>query len=312
MRWQEVVVTTSHDTVEAISNFFHELGAGGVVIEDPLVLQQYTTSGEWDYYQIPTEKLEAEYVVVKGYLPVDADLPYKLEDLKGYLTVLKAELPQCHLEVDLNQVEEEDWANSWKRYFKPSKISDKLVIVPSWEHYEKRADEQVILLDPGMAFGTGTHETTRLCIQSLEQILQGQEMVFDVGTGSGVLSLAAVKLGAAKVYATDIDRTAVDIAKGNMKQNQVGDRVVVQVGNLLQPLKQLTKPDVIVANIVADVILLLMKDAFELLKNNGYFLASGIIKERQEQVAQAMVETGFKLIEQKSEGEWVAILAKKE
>ncbi|MDW7674808.1 MAG: 50S ribosomal protein L11 methyltransferase [Bacillota bacterium] len=312
MRWQEVVVSTNHEAVEAISNFLHEVGAGGVVIEDPLVLQEYTSSGQWDYYDIPTEQLESEYVIIKGYLPVDPDLPYRLEDLKAYMTVLKAKLSDCHLEISLNQVEEEDWANSWKVYYKPTKISERVVIVPSWEEYESKPGEETILLDPGMAFGTGTHQTTRLCVKLMEKVISDGEIVYDVGTGSGVLSLIAAKLGAAQVLASDIDRTAVGIANQNISLNNLEQQIKVVQGNLLEPLVNLPTPKVIVANIVADVILLLSKEAFLRLEQGGYLITSGIIKSRQKEVAQALVEAGFIIAEQLEEHEWAAILAKKE
>jgi ribosomal protein L11 methyltransferase len=298
--------------MEAVSNFFHEVGAGGVVIQDPLILQQYAVSGQWDCHNIPQEKFETQHVVVKGYLPVNPELPHRLERLKAYMTVLKADLPQCHLEVALNQVVEEDWANSWKVYYKPTKISEKLVVVPSWEEYCPTAGEEIIMLDPGMAFGTGTHDTTQLCVRILEKTLQGGETVVDVGTGSGILSLAAAKLGASKVLATDIDRTAVEIAAKNMMLNKVEDRVTVRLGNLLEPVAGEAIPDVIVANIVADVILLLAPDAYHYLQPGGSFITSGIIHTRQEEVSAALVKAGFKLEETITNQEWVAILAKKE
>ncbi|MBS4026478.1 MAG: 50S ribosomal protein L11 methyltransferase [Clostridia bacterium] len=311
MKWQEVVVTTSNEAMEAVSNFFHEVGAGGVVVQDPLILQQYAASGQWDCHNIPQEQFEVKHVVVKGYLPVNPELPHRLERLKAYMTVLKADLPQCHLEVALNQVAEEDWANSWKIYYKPIKISAKLVVVPSWEEYCPAAGEEIITLDPGMAFGTGTHDTTQLCVRLLEKTLQGGETVVDVGTGSGILSLAAAKLGARVVLATDIDRTAVEIAEKNMILNQVDDRVTVRQGNLLEPVAEETIPDVIVANIAADVILLLAPDAYHHLQPGGSFITSGIINNRQEEVSAALVEVGFKLEDMVANQEWAAILAKK-
>ena len=312
MRWQEVVVQTGHDAVEAISNYLHELGAGGVVIEDPIILQQYTASGQWDYYDIPVEQLEAEHVNIKGYLPVDTQLPYRLEGLKAFMTILQSKLPQCHFEVILKQVDEEDWANSWKVYYKPTEISKGLVIVPSWEEYQPRENEEIILLDPGMAFGTGTHQTTRLCVQLLNKVINGGEVVFDVGTGSGILALAAAKLGADKVYASDIDRTAVEIAQGNMKLNKVDDKVTVETGYLLEPLAKYQSPQIILANIVADVILLLAPSAFQLLNESGYLVVSGIIRSRRDEVKAGLIKAGFALQQEETEGEWVALLAKKE
>lgn len=312
MRWQEVTVTTDHEAVEAVSNFFHEVGAGGVVVEDPDILDQYINSGQWDYYDLPAEMLEAEHVLIKGYLPVNPELPERLEKLKGYLTILKEKIRDLNIQVSINEVEEEDWANSWKVYFKPEKVTDKIIVVPSWEQYSAQAEELTISLDPGMAFGTGTHDTTRLSLQLLESIVTGGEKVFDVGTGSGVIAIAAAKLGCSQILATDIDKTAVETAQRNTAINEVNDRVIVVQGNLLDPLPQLDKPHIIVANIIADVILLLVKDAYKVLQPGGYFVTSGIIKARKNEVEKALVEAGFVIEKSLQNQDWIALLAKKE
>ncbi|MGF7185483.1 ribosomal protein L11 methyltransferase [Desulfitispora alkaliphila] len=312
MKWQEVTVTTEHEAVEAVSNIFHELGAGGVVVEDPNVVEQYINSGIWDYYELPSEMLEVEHVLIKGYLPVDTELPERLEQLKTSLTVLKNQIPQIDIQVNTAEVAEEDWANSWKAYYKPEKITERIVVVPSWEEYQSHQGELTIELDPGMAFGTGTHSTTKMSIQLLETVVNGDETVFDVGTGTGVISIAAAKLGCKSVFAADLDLTAVNIAKQNVEINGVKSSVEVVQGNLLEPLMGKETPQIIVANIIADVIMLMAEDAYNTLEIGGYFITSGIIDSRGKEVKDKLSQMGFTIERIIEEKDWVAILAKKE
>jgi ribosomal protein L11 methyltransferase len=212
--------------------------------------------------------------------------------------------------VTLSEVREEEWATAWKQYYHPVKISDKFTIVPTWEDYTPvHSDELIIELDPGMAFGTGTHPTTVLCIQSLERTVSPGDRIVDVGTGSGVLSIAAAKLGATKIEALDLDEVAVNVARSNIKLNKVDDVVKVRQNNLLDGVEGET--DIIVANILAEVILRFVDDAHRLVKKDGYFISSGIIQQKKDDVKEAILKAGFTIEEIITMEDWVSIIAKK-
>ena len=201
---------------------------------------------------------------------------------------------------------EEDWANSWKQYYKPIKTGKRLVIVPVWEEYEPDAGEVTVLMDPGMAFGTGTHETTRLCAGLLEKYLEDGCSVLDVGCGSGILAISASKLGAGKCFACDIDPVAIEVALENTELNHT-DNVECAVSDLLKQVKKTEGGyDIVVANIVADVIIRLAPDVGEYLAKNGVFIVSGIIQERADEVKNALDIAGYKIDDEKYENGWYA------
>lgn len=304
MNWLEVKLTTTQNGIEGISNIFHELGAGGVVIEDPQLIALYAKRGQWDDHEFPEELLLQEDVVVKGYLPMDQFLLRKLEDLKNEVELLSMRI-DIPVKLDVAEVQEEDWANSWKAYFKPDKIGQRIVIKPSWEEYEPMEEDLVIELDPGMAFGTGDHATTALCIKLLENYTIENMEIIDVGTGSGILSISAAKLGAKRVQALDFDTVAVEAATSNVKINNLEKVISVEHSDLLA--KADGKMDLIVANIVADIINKLVPQAHNHLKEQGIFIASGIIDDRKEDVLQTFKNNNFEVIEVKEETGWVAI-----
>lgn len=307
MKWSEISIQTSHEATEAVANIFHDLGASGVVIEDPELINTYRRSGSWDYCDIP-EELETEIVTVKAYLPVDEFLDEKLRVFEERIN----NLPEHNLDkgrgyIHCREVQEEDWASSWKEFFHPARVSEHIVIKPSWEDYLPCEDDIVIELDPGMAFGTGTHHTTAMCIRSLESVIKPGHTVFDVGTGSGILAVAAAKLGAAFVHAIDLDPVAVRVATENVAFNKVSETVKTAQGDLLTGVTG--KADVIVANIIADIIIKMLPDVRTRLINAGIFIASGIISERLSDVTQALLENGFGIDKVSEEGGWVAIVA---
>jgi ribosomal protein L11 methyltransferase len=205
-------------------------------------------------------------------------------------------------------VDDEDWSTAWKKYYKPFHISDSVVIKPSWEDYDKKDGEIIIELDPGMAFGTGTHETTRLCSQLLERHVRKGDTLIDVGCGTGILSIIAVKLGAAKATAIDIDDVAARVTGENCAINGVSDSIDVRKGVLadIEPFKA----DLVVANIIADVVIKLSEPMPQYLKKGGILLTSGIIRERREDVVKAYTGLGFEVISIDEMGEWVAIVFK--
>ncbi|HEY3424138.1 MAG TPA: 50S ribosomal protein L11 methyltransferase [Negativicutes bacterium] len=309
MTWAEISIKTTHEATEAVANIFHDLGASGVVIEDPELINSYRRSGTWDYCAIP-EEVDTEVVTIKAYLPVDNQLDEKLRFFEERIN----ELAQHNLDkgqgaINWCEIKEEDWASSWKEYFHPIKIAERIVIKPSWEAYEPLADELVIELDPGMAFGTGTHQSTAMSSRFLEEVLKPGDVVFDIGTGSGILAVAAAKLGAASVKAVDFDPVAVRVAEENIAMNQVGNIVQVTQGDLFTGI--IGKADIIIANIIADVIIKMLPDVPAYLQTSGFFIASGIITERLGDVTAAMLEHNLIVEKVQEEGCWVAMVARK-
>jgi ribosomal protein L11 methyltransferase len=311
MKWSEIGILTTNEAIEPISNILHEAGASGVVIEDPLELIKEREDQFGEIYQLNPEDYPEEGVIVKAYLPMNSFLSETVEEIKSAINNLVIyDIDIGKNKVSLSEVHEEEWATAWKKYYNPVKISEKFTIVPTWEDYRPvKSDELIIELDPGMAFGTGTHPTTVLCIQALEQTVQHGDKIVDVGTGSGVLSIAAAKLGAGHVEALDLDEVAVKVAKENIKLNKVEQVATVRQSNLLDGVE--AKVDLIVANILAEVILRFVDDASRIVKEGGYFISSGIIQQKKEVVKEAILNAGFKVEEIITMEDWVAIIAKK-
>ena len=228
------------------------------------------------------------------------------------LTFLKSRFAELSIDANItvSGVNEEDWANSWKEYYKPIKIGEKIVIVPAWEKYTQQEGEIIVRMDPGMAFGTGTHETTRLVIKLLEKYIKNGMRVADVGCGSGILAICASKLGAAECKAYDIDPVAVKVANENIKDSGLSN-VTCEVSDLLRQVDKSTPYDVICANIVADIIIRMMPDVGALMNENSVILASGIIVERSQDVISAFDEHGFKIVERIDENGWCALAVMK-
>lgn len=312
MKWSEISIHTTHEAVEAISNILHEAGAGGVVIEDPFELtkERETTYGE--IYQLNPDDYPEEGVIIKAYLPVNSFLGETVEEIKQAINNLMLyNIDIGRNKITISEVNEEEWATAWKKYYNPVKISERFTIVPTWETYEPvSSDELIIELDPGMAFGTGTHPTTVMCIQALEKTVKEGDVVVDVGTGSGILSIAAAMLGAKRVHALDLDPVAVESAKLNVKLNKVHDVVTVSQNNLLDRIDE--QADVIVANILAEIILRFVDDAYRLLRSDGVFITSGIIRTKKQEVKEGLLRAGFTIEETLTMEDWVAFIAKKQ
>ncbi len=309
MKWIEVSIKTTTGAVEAVANVLYNVGVSGVVIEDPhdIVLTNNLETA-WDYIDESLINLE-EGAIVKGYIPESSDLIDKIDLVKQSV----ASLPQFGLNIGpgedrVIEVREEDWSTSWKKYYKPTKVGNKIVVKPIWEEYNPGADEIVIEMDPGMAFGTGTHETTIMCVQQLEQYVFEKCTVFDIGCGSGILSIAATKLGAKKVIGIDYDEVAVNVARKNVIENEVDNIVEIKHANLTDVITE--KADIIVANIIADVIILLSKNIKNFLKNDGFFITSGIILDRIKEVKHNLTMNGLEIVEIGMMGEWSVIVSK--
>jgi ribosomal protein L11 methyltransferase len=312
MKWSEISIHTTNEAVEPISNILHEAGASGVVIEDPFELTKEREDQFGEIYQLNPNDYPEEGVIVKAYLPVNSFLGETVEAIKESINNLIIYNIDVGInKVTISEVHEEEWATAWKKYYHPVKISERFTIVPTWEEYSPvNSDELIIELDPGMAFGTGTHPTTVMCIQALERTVKAGDKVIDVGTGSGVLSIAAAMLEAEQIRAYDLDEVAVRSARLNIKLNKVSEVVTVAQNNLLDGVEDLSA-DVVVANILAEVILRFTEDVARVVKPEGYFIASGIIQPKKDQVKEALIQVGFEIEESILMEDWIALIAKK-
>lgn len=311
MKWIEVTIKTTTEAVEAITNILDELRTGGVMIEDPKdFLFQKNNELDWDYVEEEVfNKSGQDGVLIKTYISEERNVVEVVENIKHRVLSLRDfGIDIGEGSVSLGQVNESDWANEWKKYYKPTKIGQRIVVKPTWEDYKPENGELIIELDPGMAFGTGTHETTSMCIRELEKYVNEDSRVFDIGCGSGILAIAAAKLGAKEVLAVDLDEVAVKVSKENVEENNVSDSVEVRHGNLMDVVKD--RADVVVANIIADIIKILAKDVHNFMKKDAVFISSGIILDKVEEVKESLIENGFEIIDIKKLGEWSAIVSK--
>ena len=308
MQWAEVSVDTSHEAMDLVSEILQELGAAGVVIEDPALLNEYIRSGLWDYTDLK-ESEETEVVRVKAYWALDEELEGKLQHLAVRLDGLASNgIDKGAGAVSWKAVADEDWAETWKEFFHTEKIGARTVIKPTWEEYEAKAGEIVVELDPGAAFGTGQHATTSLCIRALEDLVRPGMTVFDVGTGSGVLAIVAAKLGAKRVEAVDFDPVAVRVARENVRQNGAEDIVRTERSDLLKSVAG--EADLIIANIIADIIVRLFGEVKGSLAAGGTMLLSGIIEDRLPDVVEAAAQHGFAVEKIEQEKGWAAVIVK--
>jgi ribosomal protein L11 methyltransferase len=309
MKWTEVSIKTTEEASDAVSEMLTSIGAGGVVIEDPNeIRRQIESPDSLDYADQEFMDSLGTEVTIKAYFNEESTSEELAILINEKLKFISQFLDIGNGYQGSGKVDDEDWATAWKKYYKPFHISDSVVIKPSWEDYEKQAGEIIIEMDPGMAFGTGTHETTRLCSQLLEKYVKKGDKVIDVGCGTGILSIIAVKLGASHAAAIDIDEVAARVTKENCTINGVLEAIDVRKGILadLQP----QKADIVVANIIADVVIKLSSLIPSYLKEGGILLTSGIIRERKEDVVNAYTGLGFKFMNNLELGEWVAIVFK--
>lgn len=320
MRWHEITIRTMEEATEAIADLFHQLGAGGVSIEESGTLnkERDTSFGQW--YELPLNDIPEGEAVIKGYFAMETEIAA----VREWLATMMRGLAQHGLDagaatIEVMVVDDEDWANAWKQYFKPVKISDGLAIKPTWETYVPDGNEKVIELDPGMAFGTGTHATTVLCMKALEEVVRGGEQVIDIGCGSGILAVTAVKLGASHVLALDLDPVAVSSTIENARLNGLDQHITALESDLLQAVRGESREQlgidlpvqVVVANILAEIICEFADDVYQVLESGGYYIASGIITRKSELVQEALRRAGFEIAWFRAEQDWIVIAARK-
>lgn len=311
MKWSELSIHTTNEAIESVSNILHEAGASGVVIEDSEDFGKEREYRFGEIYSLDPEDFPKEGVIVKAYLPVNSFLGETVEAVKLSINNLaQFGIDLGANKVTISEVNEEDWATSWKQYYHPVKISQRFTIVPTWETYNPvSSDELIIELDPGMAFGTGTHPTTVMSLQALEKTVQPGQQVIDVGTGSGVLAIGAAMLGAKQVHALDLDEVAVHAAQMNVELNDMQHKIDVVQGNLLDTIKE--PGDVVVANILAEIIISFTDDAFQVVKPGGIYITSGIIMPKKNDVKEALETSGFIIEDVMMMEDWVTIISKK-
>lgn len=333
--WHELTIIATEPSQEMVSHYLYELGAAGVSVEESWSADKPrdTSLGQW--YDKPLNDIRPGYAEIKGYFAEETDLEKVTEELRALLTGLpEFGYDAGEFTISASQVQDEDWADAWKQYFKPLRVSERLTIKPTLETYEPREDEIIIELDPGMAFGTGTHPTTALCLRTLESAIRGGETLIDVGTGSGILAIGAVKLGASRVLALDLDPIAVSSATENIALNGLQDVVEVrrsdllgilsegdsgrtsgETGNLNEgdsgPVSVRPPVDIVVANILAEIILLFIADVAKVLKPGGIYIASGIYKNKEADVEAGLLAAGFEIIDRVRQDDWLAFVAGK-
>lgn len=324
MEWIEVFVATSQMGLEPVEGVLYQCGLNGLMIHDEADFAEFleNPNREWDY--VADELVEEKQEQTTGITFFLRDNLYGREQLSQIKSALQSvketekELDLGSLEVTMKNVAEEDWANNWKKYFKPFPVGDKIMIKPSWEELPAQTDKIILKIDPGHIFGTGTHETTQLCMELIEKYVKKDDMVLDIGCGSGILSIASLLLDAKEADAVDIDPNAIQIAYENSDRNDIDrNRYHVKAGNILED-KELQasysgkKYDLVAANIVADVIIALTKQVPDYIKDGGIFLCSGIITERKEDVLEALKAANFAVLDIKEKTSWVAIATKYE
>lgn len=308
MKVVEIKVIYESDDIERatkeISDIFYGFGVTGLKIEEPM-----KSKNPLDFYKNEKEFLMVDHAI-SAYFPLN---PYAEKRKMAILSTFEekfADRDDIIYTVDFYEYDEEDYQNSWKKYLFPEKVSEKFVVKPTWREYTPEADELIIELDPGRAFGTGSHSTTSLCLKLMEENISEGDSVIDVGTGSGILMIAADRLGASEIYGTDIDELAVESAKENLELNKISEeKAKVYKGDLISVVEN-KKFDVVVANILADVLLILLHDISKVVKPNGKIIFSGIIEDKCELLKREVESLGFTVEEIKADKEWRAMLIK--
>ncbi|MBE5808577.1 MAG: 50S ribosomal protein L11 methyltransferase [Clostridiales bacterium] len=313
MDWMQITVLTTTEGADLVSELLMRLGSEGTMIEDRNdVFANQRPEGQWDIIDEAIAERIGEDVRVTGYYPVDDRLSDTIAQVRAETARLKAEeasLPLGKLEVQTQGLADEDWTESWKKAFHPIRLGAHFVVKPGWTEAKLEPGDKVIEIDPGMAFGTGTHATTGMCTALVERYVKAGMRVIDIGTGSGILAIAAAHMGAGRVIATDLDAVAVRVAGENAAINGFSDVIEMRCGDLLDVVHE--TGDVVVANIIADVIIMLAGPVRQVIEKNGLFICSGIAIDRREDVRRALEQNGFTLLDDPVQGEWAAFAARR-
>lgn len=308
MKVVEIKVIYESDDIDRatkeISDIFYDFGVTGLKIEEPM-----KHKNPLDFYKNEKDFLMVDHAV-SAYFPLNIYAEKRKKVILERFEEVFADREDIVYTIDFYEYDEEDYQNSWKKYLFTEKVSERFVVKPTWREYEPKDDELIIELDPGRAFGTGSHPTTSLCLKLMEENIKEGDSVIDVGTGSGILMIAADRLGASEVYGTDIDELAVEAAKENLELNGISEeRAKVYLGNLVSVVNG-KKFDVVVANILADVLLILLNDISKVVKKDGLVIFSGIIDEKCELLKREVEALGMEILEVKADKEWRAMLIK--
>lgn len=313
MDWIELTVHTTTQGAEVVSEALMLSGATGTMVEDRAdIPDPDKPNGYWEIIDPKLIDSLPEDVQVHAWFEPDATFQERLQALRSQLDMNRRLAPEVDLgtlQIDTVNVKDEDWSEVWKQFYKPFRAGRSLVVKPTWEPYDAKPGDRVIEIDPGMAFGSGTHETTGMCLELLEEAVHGGERVIDVGTGSGILAIGAALLGAKDVLAIDIDPTAVKVARENVAHNHLEQTVTTLEGNLLEKVD--AQCEVCVANIIADVICMFAAPLNEHIVPGGLFICSGIIKEREQDVTDALLAAHYTILEIRRKGEWVAMISRR-
>ncbi len=311
MNWKEIRIYTTTEAIDIVSGYLVGCGITGFCIEDAEDFNNFLTDTtiHWDYVEESLmEKAKAPTAIVI-YLEDNLTGMETLRNLRAGLDALREQnkaVDLGSLELSFGDITEEDWSNAWKQYYHPQEIGRRLVVCPVWEKVDLKPEQVQVTLDPGLAFGTGSHETTRLCMTLLEEVVKGDEAVLDIGTGSGILAITALCLGAKNAIGVDIDPVAVKIAGENAELNQVTDRCEFVCGDLVDKVNG--KFDIICANIVADVIIRLSETVQQFMHENTSLIVSGIIDSRADEVMQALVDSGLVVEKRLEDNGWCSML----
>ncbi|MEG1459169.1 MAG: 50S ribosomal protein L11 methyltransferase [Acetivibrio sp.] len=317
MKWIKVAIETTCEAVDFISNLFDELGLEGIQIEDKVPLSEEDKAAM--YIDIlPDLGPDDGKARVSSYVDPERDMDELVQNIKEGLKEISQFIEIGEGSVTLEETDDQDWINNWKEFFKPFRVAEDIIIKPTWETLkEKKEGDIVIEIDPGTAFGTGSHETTKLCIEGLRKYLTKETRLLDVGCGSGILSIIGLKLGAEYAVGIDIDPAALTATHENVKINEIPeDKFCAYAGNIIteEKLQQqvgMEKYDIVVANILADIIIPLSGEIGKHMKPGALFISSGIIDMKKEEVKEAILENNFKIIEIIEMGDWVSFVAKK-
>ena len=317
MKWNKITIDTTVEATDMISYELAELGIEGIEVEDhvPLTMEERKKM----YVDLLPDEIAPNDGTAKisCYIDPDEDIEALSMKISQMLKEVGQFLDVGAATLSFGETEDKDWINNWKQFFKPFRLDDSIIIKPTWETVNDRKEGDIIVeIDPGTAFGTGSHETTRLCISQIKRFLKPGDKVLDLGCGSGILSIIALKLGAGKVVGTDIDPNAIIATKENLTVNHIEEGSMIPYeGNLLEDEALCEKIgegqyDIVVANILADVIIPLSSIARRFMKEGAYFIPSGIINTKEEEVKEAMVKNGFEIVDIIPMGEWVSIVGR--